>query len=276
MSNTLLENENRMRRFVVLALAAVVMPLSAQWIHYPSAGLPRTPDGKPNLNAPAPRTADGHPDLSGIWDIEHNRPCPPGGCDDMLIGQEFLDIGWGVKGGVPYQPWALDAKKQRAATLYKDDPQTHCMPVGIVRSLTTPLFRKFVQAPGVLLILSERDVNFRQIFTDGRPLPADPQPTWDGYSSGKWDGDTLVIESTGFRDDMWLDRGGSPLTSAGKITERYRRPTVGQLEIQITVDDPKAYTKPFTFTLNHHLLPDTELLNYVCLENEQDVKHFGK
>ncbi len=265
-----------MRSLVVLALAAVVTPLSAQWIHYPSAGLPRTPDGKPNLNAPAPRTADGHPDLSGIWDIEHNRPCPPGGCDDMLIGQEFLDIGWGVKGGVPYQPWALDVKKQRAAVLYKDDPQTHCFPVGIVRSLTTPLFRKFVQAPGVLLILSERDVNFRQIFTDGRPLPADPQPTWDGYSSGKWDGDTLVIESTGFRDDMWLDRGGSPLTSAGKITERYRRPTVGQLEIQITVDDPKAYTKPFTFTLKHHLLPDTELLNYVCLENEQDVKHFGK
>jgi hypothetical protein len=265
-----------MRSFVVLALAAVVTPLSAQWIHYPSAGLPRTTDGKPNLTAPAPRTADGHPDLSGIWDIEHNRPCPPGGCDDMLIGQEFLDVGWGVKGGVPYQPWALDVKKQRAATLYKDDPQTHCFPVGIVRALTTPLFRKFVQAPGVLLILSERDVNFRQIFTDGRPLPADPQPTWDGYSSGKWDGDTLVIESTGFRDDMWLDRGGSPLTNAGKITERYRRPTVGQLEIQITVDDPKAYTKPFTFTLMHHLLPDTELLNYVCLENEQDVKHFGK
>src|ERR1700689_4589411 len=117
-----------MRSFVLLAVAAVVTPLSAQWIHYPSAGLPRTTDGKTNPTAPAPRTADGHPDLSGIWDIEHNRPCPPGGCDDMLIGQEFLDVGWRLKGGLPYQPWVLDVKKQRAATLYKDDPQTHCMP----------------------------------------------------------------------------------------------------------------------------------------------------
>jgi hypothetical protein len=264
-----------MRSIVVSAVIAIAAPLGAQWIHYPTPGLPRTPDGKVNLNAPAPRTADGHPDLSGIWDIEHNRPCPPAGCDDMLIGREFLDIGWSLKGGLPYQPWAVELKKQVSATDGKGDPSAYCLPLGLVRTLTHPLFRKFVQTPGLLVILSERDVNFRQIFTDGRPLPVDPNPSWDGYSSGKWEGDTLVVQSAGFRDDLWLDRNGSPLTSAAKITERYRRVNMGQLEIEITVDDPKAYTKPWTVTLKHHLLPDTDLLDFVCLENEQDVKHYA-
>jgi hypothetical protein len=261
-----------MNKAAIVAVA-ISTSLAAQWVHYPSPGTPRTSDGKPNLTAPAPRMADGHPDLSGVWDIEHNRPCAPNGCDDMMIGQEFLNIGWSLKGGLPYQPWALELKKKRAAAGAVDDPGSNCLPTGIVKSLTTPLFRKFVQVPGLLVILSERDVSFRQIFTDGRPLPVDPNPSFDGYSTAKWEGDTLVVQSAGFRDDGWLDRAGSPITAAGKITERYRRPNFGQLEIQITMDDPKAYTAPWTVTLKHHLVPDSELLDYVCLENEKDLPH---
>ena len=261
-----------MRPIAALCLA-IGAPVWAQWIHYPTAGIPRTPDGKPNLSAPAPRTADGHPDLSGIWDIEHNRPCPPAGCDDMLIGQEFLDIGWSLKGGLPYQPWAVALQKKRAAAGAIDDPGSNCLPTGIVKSLTTPLLRKFVQVPGLLVILSERSTEFRQIFTDGRALPADMNPAWNGYSTAKWEGDALVVQSAGFRDDGWLDRKGNPLTEAGKISERYRRPNFGQLEIQITVEDPKAYTAPWTVTLKQHLLADSELLDYVCLENEKDLPH---
>lgn len=250
------------------------VPVWAQWIHYPTPGIPRTPDGKPDLNAPAPRLADGHPDFSGIWDIEHNRPCPPIGCDDMLIGREFLDIGWSFKGGLPFTPWAAEVRKQRQSAGGVGDPGTNCLPTGIVKSLTTPLLRKFVQVPGLFLQLSERDISYRQIFTDGRPLPQDPNPAWNGYSTAKWEGDTLVVQSSGFREDEWLDRAGSPLTEAGKITERYRRPNFGQLEIQLTVNDPKAYTAPWTVTLKQHLLPDTDLLDYVCLENEKDFPHF--
>jgi hypothetical protein len=142
-----------------------------------------------------------------------------------------------------------------------------------VRNYTTPLFRKIVQTPGLLIILNERNAAYRQIFTDGRPLPADPQPSWNGYSSGKWDGDILVVQSIGFRDGLWLDAGGSPLTEAGKITERFHRVNFGKLEIEITVDDPKAYTKPWTVKLTQLLAPDTDLLDYYCSENEKDVPH---
>jgi hypothetical protein len=138
---------------------------------------------------------------------------------------------------------------------------------------TTPLFRKIVQTSGLVVILNERNAEYRQIFTDARPLPADPQPSWNGYSSGKWDGDTLVVQSVGFRDGLWLDAGGSPLTESGKITERFHRVNYGKLEIEITVDDSKAYTKPWTVKLTQLLAPDTDLLDYYCSENEKDVSH---
>jgi hypothetical protein len=262
----------------ILTSAIVFMPLSVrtQWLHYPSAGVPRTASGSPNLNAPAPKAADGKPDLSGMWEAERTRPCPPGGCDDMAIGEQFLDIGWHVPGGLPYQPWAADLVKRRVANTRKDDPNSRCLPTGIVRMHTTPLYRKIVQTPGLVVILNERMATYRQIFTDGRPLPVDPQPSWTGYSSGAWEGDTLVVQTNGIRDDLWLDAKGSPLTDAARLTERFRRVTFGKLEIQVTVDDPKAYTAPWTATLNQFIALDTDLLDYICNENEKDVQHYGK
>ena len=183
-------------------------------------------------------------------------------------------MGWSLKEGLPYQPWAADLVKARRASNSKDDPQSRCLPRGALRIHTDGLFKKIVQAPGLVVILTERNASYRQIFTDGRPLPVDPNPSWNGYSSGKWEGDTLVVQTNGFRDDMWLDSGGSPLSSAAKVTERFRRVNFGKLEVEITVDDPKVYTKPWTIKLNQPLVADTELLDYICLENEKDYQHF--
>jgi hypothetical protein len=261
---------------VVLAIAMLLTSssLSGQWLNYRNDKVPRTPDGKPNLSAPAPRTADGKPDLTGIWDIEHNRLCPKDGCPDMPVGQEFFNIGWSLKGGLPYQPWAAELVKERTENNGKDDPTTHCVPAGIIKMHTLPLMRKIVQLPGMVIILNESNTTFRQIFADGRPLPEIVQPVIDGYSVGKWEGDTFVVQTIGFSDGLWLDRNGSPMTDAAKITERFRRINYGKLEIEITVDDPKAYTAPWTVKLTHSLLPDTELLGYICLENEKDSSHF--
>jgi hypothetical protein len=258
---------------VIALFVASTISLSAQWLKYPTAGVPRLANGKPNLAAPTPRTPDGKPDLSGIWDIEHNRPCAPQGCPDMEVGQEFVNIGWSLKGGLPYQPWAAALRKQRMEENGKDDPGSHCLPTGVVKLHTTPLFRKIVQTPGLVVILSERDASYRQIFTDGRPLPPIEMPTFDGYSVGRWDGDTLAVQTTGFKEGTWLDRSGSPLTENAKITERFRRVNFGRLEIVITVDDPKAYTAPWSVTLNQSILLDSEMLSYICLENEKSVSH---
>jgi len=258
---------------VMTIVVAWSVTLSAQWLKYPTAGVPRLANGEPNLNAPAPRTADGKPDLSGMWDIEHNRPCPAIGCPDMEVGQEFVNIGWGLKAGLPYQPWAAEERRKRMEENGKDDPGSHCLPPGVVKSHTSPLFRKIVQTPGLVVILYERDATHRQIFTDGRPLPAIEMPTFDGYSVGRWDGNTLVVQTAGFKDGTWLDRSGSPLTEAAKITERFRRVNYGKLEIEITVDDQKAYTAPWTVKLNQSLKLDTELLSYICLENEKSISH---
>jgi hypothetical protein len=258
---------------VAVALCLIPLTASAQWLKYPTAGVPRAADGKPNLAAPAPRTPDGKPDLSGIWDIEHNRPCPAAGCFDMEVGQEFVNIGWGLKSGLPYQPWAATLRKTRNDENGKDDPVTHCLPGGVVKSHTSALLRKVVQTPGLVLILREMDAAYRQIFTDGRPLPEINQPTFNGYSIGTWEGDTLVVQTIGFKDGIWLDRSGSPMTDAARMTERIRRVNYGKLDIEITVDDPKAYTAPWTVTLHHSIVLDTELLDYVCLENEKSLAH---
>jgi len=261
---------------VMFFCAAYLLPSApavAQWLRYPTAGVPKNPDGSPNLSAPAPRTSDGKPDLSGLWEPEKNRPCPPEGCDDIQVPQEFPNIGWSVKGGLPFQPWALQLKQARQARYSFDDPATQCLPVGVIKMHTAPFFKKVIQTPGLLVILSERDAMYRQIFTDDRPLPKDPQPAWNGYSSGKWEGDTLVVESNGFHDDGWLDRGGTPATDALKLTERFRRVNFGRMEIEITVDDAKAYTRPWTVKLVQTIALDTDLLDYICLENEKDRAH---
>src|SRR5215471_10793262 len=243
--------------FAALALCA---PAPAQWLHYSTPGIPRLPDGKPDLAAPAPRAAGGHPDLSGIWQRARG-------------GREFADLGALLPGGLPYRSWAAELVKKRTADLGKDDPVAWCKPSGALRLLTYPLYRKIIQTPVVIVLLSERDVTYRQIFTDGRPLPKDPSPSWNGYSIGKWQEDTLVVESVGFRDGTWLDRRGSPMTEAAKMTEKFRRTNFGNLEIEVTVDDPKAYTRPWTIKLHQLLMPDTELLDYYCNDNEKDSAH---
>lgn len=266
-------------------------PLLSQWIHYPTAGVPRNRDGSANLSAPPPKTRDGKPDLSGMW--WYGGPtadCPAlmGGnadCAEKGLGlkgqqgtglpRQAIDLGFGLPGGLPYTPWSADLVKQRSSTPLQD-PHVHCIPSYLPRNYTLPHIQKLVQTPKLLIALNEFDASFRQIFIDGRPLPADPLPTWNGYSTAKWDRDTLVVETIGFRDDQWLDMRGSPLTTSTKITERIRRPTFGSLEIELTVNDPKAYTKPWTTLLKEFLVVDTELMEEICMEGERSSQHSVK
>ena len=255
-------------------------PLVAQWLKHPTAGVPRSRDGKPNLTAPTPRTREGKPDFSGMWLTADGMPCT-----ERTFGQDFLEcgaelpisryginMGAGLPGGLPYQPWAAQQVKYQTEQNSKDDPHARCLPDTFVRLYGLPHMQKFVQTPGVLVMLDELNASYRQVFTDGRPLPADPQPSWQGYSSGKWEGDTLVVDSIGFRDGLWLDIVGSPLTDAARVRERIRRPDYGHLEIEVSVDDSKAYTRPWTVTLKQAIVIDTELVDEICLENEKSVQ----
>lgn len=183
------------------------------------------------------------------------------------------DIARDVKGGLPLTPWGADLLKSRLANEDKDDPDGYCQPLGLLRMHTHPYPRKIIHLRSEVVIMFERDNTFRQIFTDGRPMPVDPQPAFNGYSTGKWEGDTLVVETSGFKDGMWLDNVGSPFTSAAKVTERFRRPSFGNLEITVTVDDPKAYTRPWTTTLKQTLAADTDMLEFFCTENNRDMPH---
>ena len=256
--------------FTVLLAAPAL--LAVQWPEGQAAGVPRNADGSPNLGAPAPRAPNGKPDLSGVWRPERNQQCPPDGCPDNQMSEHFLDLGWGMKDGLPYQPWAAALVKSRSARNGADDPTSHCFPGGIVRLHTYPTYSKILQTPGLIVVLSERETTYRQIFLDGRPLPVDALPTWKGYSTGRWDGNTLIVQSSGFRGDgIWLDRKGSPLTDAAAIIERFRRVSYGRMEVEVTVNDPKAYTRPFTVVLNEFLEPDMELMDFVCLDISRDA-----
>jgi hypothetical protein len=253
--------------------------LSAQWPPYPTAGVPKAPDGKPDVAAPAPRTADGKPDFSGNWIRGDGQLGPAGGgtlrapAPAFSVGPPvttFRDVGANVKEGLPLQPWAAELVKARRAENSKDNPDAHCLPMGLMQFHNHGQPRKMIQTPGLLVIAYEANYGLRYIFMDGRPLPgSDAQPWWYGYSIGRWEGDTLVVETTGFKDGGWLDIIGNPLTDAAKLTERFRRPNVGTLEIDVTIDDPKAYTKPWTVRVNQRLLLDSELMEFVCLENQQ-------
>ena len=258
------------RRIFLLAAAPAV--LSAQWLGYATPNVPKGADGKPNMNAPAPRTADGKPDLSGMWGwINIGTPCGAQ-CTDTQISREFIDIASTLKGGPPYQPWAAALVKKRSVE-QGSDPNVHCMPRDAARIWTDDYYKRVFEVPGRVIILTERNMQYRQIFTDGRAFPKDPSPTWNGYSVGHWDGDTFVVETVGFRDDLWLDAKGNPLTESGKMTERIRRPNFGTLEVEITINDPKAYTAPWTVTIKQPLILDSELIDYYCLENEKDFQH---
>jgi hypothetical protein len=246
---------------VAVLLCSTAVPATAQWLNYPDPGTPRTADGKPDLSAPSPKTPDGKPDLSGIWVA-----------DDLT---HFFDLAADhQQPEVPFQPWAKALSQQRQDNLHKDDPLARCMPAGVPRINTIAPF-KIIQTPRLAAVLYETTASsaFRQILIDGRPLPQDPQPTWLGYSVGAWEGEVLKVDTVGFDDRDWLDTEiGHPQTDALHVTERFRRLDFGHMEIGITIDDPKAYTKPWTANLKVHLLPDTELLEMIC-ENERDRGH---
>jgi hypothetical protein len=258
-----------MIRLGIAAIIAATSPLSAQWLHYPDPAIPRTRDGKPNLSAPAPKTPGGKPDLSGIWLISEEQNA------FGAYTSHFMDLAVDLKPEeAPFQAWAKTLSQQRQANEHKDDPLAKCMPPGVPRINTIAPF-KIVQAGQLVIVLYETTANsaFRQIFTDGRPLPKDPQPTWLGYSIGAWEGDVLKVDTIGFNDRGWIDTGiGHPQTEALHVIERFRRTDFGHMEIAVTIDDPKAYTKPWTGNLKVHLLPDTELLEMTC-ENSRGTEH---
>jgi hypothetical protein len=230
---------------------------SAQWLRVPLAGTPRTADGKPDMAAPAPKTTDGKPDLTGIWLVASGRYLA-----NIAVG--------GVE--IPFKPEAAALYKRRQETNGIGRPTERCLPHAVPDAALVPYPFKILQTPSQLVVLFEPFIDYRQIFTDGRPAPKDPQPTWMGYSVGKWEGDTLVVESTGFNDLTWLDDGGHPHSDALHVTERFRRKDFGHMDLQITIDDAKMYTKPWTVSVPYNLLPDTELIEYVC-ENEKDLAH---
>ena len=243
----------------LVLLFACCISVSAQWLNYPAPGIPRTPDGKPNLLAPAPRGADGKPDLSGVWNG------PGAGSYDRNIARDLKpsDI----------QPWAEALYQQRVRDLGKGAPRANCLPDPFVYYHMVDLAR-MVQTPGVIVMLYQGTTNsmHRTIFTDGRKLPVDPNPTWMGYSVGRWDGDTLVVDTAGFNDRSWLDIEGHPHTEALHIIERYQRRDFGHLDLEVTIDDPKTFTRPFSMKIQKALTPDTDLLESVC-ENDTSIPH---
>jgi hypothetical protein len=259
-----------------ILMFAMAQGLWAQFAPFTPAGMPKLPDGSPNFAAPTPKTPDGKPDFSGVWSPSRNgvMNSQEGQSEPRLPNKgAFWDLNSVIPGGLPYQPWAKELRDKRTANFAKDNPDTACLPLGILQDNTHSFPRRVVQSTTYLAILSERNMAYRQIFIDGRPLPEDPNPAWNGYSTAHWEGDTLVVESSGFRDGLWADYLGSPLTDQMKVTERYRRPNFGTMEVDMTVTDPKAYTKPWTAKLTWQLLTETELLEYVCNENEKDGGH---
>jgi hypothetical protein len=268
-------NRTTMTRVISAATGVFLLTaaLDAQWPAFPNSKLPRTPKGTVDLTAPAPRMADGKPDLSGIWNyagVLGFRGGPPPSPPGTPPQATFWNIEAGIKEGLPFTPYGAELRKQRMARESRDNPDAACLPLGYMQSHTHSQPRKLIHLPDLIVILYEANGGVRQIFLDGRPAPpADVQPWWWGYSRGRWEGDTLVVESTNFRDEGWLDVNGAPLTSEGRLIERFRRPNVGTLEIDVTIDDPKAYTKPWTVRVNQRLLADTDLIEFVCQENNQ-------
>jgi hypothetical protein len=239
------------------------------------------------MNAPTPRTAEGKPDLSGIWETRFGfgggRGRGNGALPEPSEGppvSAFFEVGGGRGNPLPLTTWAEELKKKRMADNAKDNPDAWCLPMGLMQFHNHPQPRRIVQTKDLLFLIYEANYGLRTVFMDGRPAPDnDPQPFWYGYSRGWWEDDTLVVETTNYRGDEiagWLDVNGSPYTDALKTTERFRRPTFGTLEIDVTIDDPKAYTKPFTVRVNQRISVDTEMIEFICAENERSTEHFWK
>ena len=267
--------------FALIGAVLVSVSVSAQWPSYLRPDVPRTADGKPNLSAPAPRLANGKPDFSGVWESR----VPPSGRPGAALPNigdgppvaTFFNIAANIKEGLPMTPWATELRRQRMSVSSQDNPDANCLPLGFMQLHTHSQPRKIVHTKDDLVIMYEANYGLRQIFTDGRSLPANPndvQPWWYGYSLGKWDGDTLVVETVGLRDEGWLDVAGAPFTSGARITEKFRRMNYGRLEIDITIDDAKAYTRPWTVRVNQRLFAGDELIEFICNENERSSKHY--
>jgi hypothetical protein len=243
----------------IVLFALLATTASAQWLKLQVPGTPRNRDGTANLRAPAPRTADGKPDLSGVWHARDGRHIANLAAADGITA--------------PFQPWAEALYKERQANNGLDRPSGKCLPKSVPDGMTLPPYPfKIVQTPSLTLMLYEIFVDYRQIHTDGRALPTERHPAWFGYSVGRWEGETFVVETVGINDRTWLDDSGYPHSDALRITERIRRVDFGRMDIEFTFDDPKAYTKPWTVKVAFELMPDTELLEYVC-ENERDAPH---
>jgi hypothetical protein len=285
----------------VVGCLAFSVGLLAQWPSFPTAGAPKLANGQPNLNGPTPRTPDGKPDLSGVWTAGGPGgglggpgkgkgkgppdgkgkgpggppPAVPNGSPGIVRGG-FKNMAESMPGGLlPYQPGARELRDRRFADNSKDHPDAHCLPLNPIQLWFHPQPRKLIWNPREIVMIAESNGGLRQIFTDGRPLPNkdDVQPWWYGYSVGKWDGDTLVVDSTGFLDNAWIDENGSPLSNDAHVTERIRRPNYGTLEVEITVNDPKTYTRPWTVTANQRLMADDELIEFICGENNTSLPH---
>lgn len=279
-----------LRTAALIATIAVGSPFAlAQWPPFPTRDVPRTPDGEPNLEGAVPRTPWGRVDFSGIWENQRRRPQgagdgpgpdadappPPPAPPDEVPSATFFDIGANIEGGAPYTEWAAELRAARMADNMKDNPDAHCLPIGHMQFHLHPQPRRIIQSEDLMVIIYESNYGVREIFLDGRPSPDnDPQPWWYGYSTGRWDGDTLVVTTTNFRDGGWLDVNGSPLTDQGVITERFTRTDYGHMEIVVTVEDPMAYTEPFTVKVNHQIMLDTALIEFICNENEQSSQYF--
>jgi len=298
---------------VVLGTAAIVSigsaSIAAQWPKFTETNVPRDAKGNVRMTAPPPRTADGKPNLSGNWRRADRDPLPAeiapivGERSGAAAGRSgrppgipvepeiepfpadpkspplatFFELGANIQGGLPFTPWAAELRKQRNAANSKDNPDANCMPMGITQFHMQPQPRKIIQTPKLIVILYEANYGLRYIYLDGRKLPpqGDPQPWWYGYSVGRWQGDTLIVETNNVRGaesgpfDGWLDVRGSPYSDGAKFTERFRRPIFGKLEIDVTVEDAKAYTKPFTVRINQRVIVDEEPIEFVCNENQQ-------
>ena len=267
-------------------IAAVSSAIYAQWPLHPRPGVLKGPDGTVNLTAPPPRTPEGRPDLSGVW-MRTNRTEKPGSApSDRPPLATFNDAGAGMQGGLPYQPWAAQLAKTRMAEHQLDNPDSLCLPQGPLQFHLDPQPKEIIQLPHKTLIVHESNYMIRTIYTDGRRLPpqGEPQPYWHGYSVGRWEGDVFVVESNNFRGvqggnpgDGWFDGSGSPFTDALQLTERFRRVNFGNLHIDVTINDPKAYTRPFTVRVEQVIVPDgSEMIEFICHENQQFLKLTGR
>ncbi len=279
--------------FIALAWSAGA---SAQWAPVPDPKVPRDAEGNVRMDAPPPKTAAGTPDLSGLWMRTRSGPPPEnaggGGGGGQLEPEQapvpidpngppiaaFFEAGQNIEGGLPYTPWAKELRDKRFAARAKDNPDAQCLPMGFLQFHQQPQPRMIIQTDKLILIEYEANYGLRHIYLDGRELPpqGEPQPWWYGYSVGHWEGDDLVVETNNLRGadedspyDGWMDVNGSPYTRQAKFTERFRRPTFGHLQIDLTIEDPKAYTKPWTVRVDQRLLPDQELIEFVCNENQQ-------